>query len=46
MSDIARPFLRLWNYIENVGGFPGQILFIVSIIMLIVGFFTWFGNKK
>jgi hypothetical protein len=43
---MARPFVRLWNWVEQVGGFPGQVFFCVFVVMLVVGFLTWFSNKK
>jgi hypothetical protein len=46
MSELMRPFERLWAWVERVGGFPGQMLFICLIIMLIVGGLTWYSNKR
>ncbi len=46
MNELAKPFLYVWNWVDNVGGFPGQVLFVVAVVMLIIGFLTWFGNKK
>lgn len=46
MNELARPFVRLWNYVEQVGGFPGKMLFICATIMLIIGVLTWYGNKR
>ncbi len=46
MSELARPIIRAWNWIEQVGGFPGQVFFVVVVIMLIIGALTWFGNRK
>jgi hypothetical protein len=46
MSELARPFLQAWNWIERVGGFPGQVFFCVAVVMLIVGALTWFSNRK
>jgi hypothetical protein len=43
---LARPFVRLWNYIDQVGGFPGQVFFICALILLGLGFATWLGNKR
>jgi hypothetical protein len=43
---LARPFVRLWNYIEQVGGFPGQVFFICAIILGAIGIATWFSNKR
>jgi hypothetical protein len=46
MDELAAPFVRLWNYVHQTGGYPGQILFCTMVVMLIIGFLTWFGNKK
>ena len=40
------PFLRLWNWIDRVGGYPGQVFFICAVIMLLLGGLTWYGNKR
>jgi hypothetical protein len=46
VNEMVRPFVRLWNYVDQVGGFPGQIFFVVTCVMLVIGFLTWYGNKK
>ncbi len=46
MTELTRPFVYAWNYVETVGGYPGQMFFVVTCVMLIVGFLTWYGNKK
>jgi hypothetical protein len=46
MSDLGRPFVFVWKYADDVGGFPGRALLIVGTIMLIIGVLTWLGNKK
>jgi hypothetical protein len=46
MDELSRPFVRLWDWVERTGGFPGQMLFICVIIMAIFGALTWYGNKK
>jgi hypothetical protein len=46
MSELTRPFIAAWDWIEQVGGFPGQVFFCVVVVMLVVGFLTWFANKK
>jgi hypothetical protein len=46
MSEMAKPFVWVWNYVEQVGGYPGQILFCVSVVMLFVGGATWLANKR
>lgn len=46
MNELARPFVRAWEYAGNVGGYPGQVFFCVAVVMLIVGGLTWFSNRK
>jgi hypothetical protein len=46
MSELSRPFVRLWNWVDQVGGFPGKMLFIMLVILLILGFFMWLNNRK
>jgi hypothetical protein len=46
MNELARPFIRMWKYVEEVGGYPGQVFFCVAVVMLIIGALTWFGNRK
>ncbi|MGL4554248.1 MAG: hypothetical protein ACRC33_24045 [Gemmataceae bacterium] len=46
MNELLSPFVRLWTYVGNVGGFPGQVFFCAAVVLIIVGGFTWFGNKK
>jgi hypothetical protein len=46
MNELARPFVRVWDYAEQVGGYPGQILLVLLVVMVIIGGLTWFGNKK
>jgi hypothetical protein len=46
MNELVQPFVRLWTWVEQVGGFPGQVFFVVAVIMLIIGALTWFANKK
>jgi hypothetical protein len=43
---IARPFIQLWRWVEQVGGFPGQMFFICTVIICILGALTWYGNKR
>ena len=46
MDELTAPFVRLWNYIEQVGGYPGQIFFCAAIVMAIIAGLTWFGNRR
>ena len=46
MNELARPFLKAWDYVGNVGGFPGQVFFVIACVMLVIGALTWFNNRK
>jgi hypothetical protein len=46
MNELMRPVTRLWNWVEHVGGYPGQMLFICVIVMAVVGGLTWYSNKR
>jgi hypothetical protein len=46
VNEIAKPFVYLWNWVEQVGGFPGQIVFVCSVVILILGGLMWYGNKR
>ena len=46
MDVLFSPVVRLWTWIEQVGGLPGQIFFICAVIMLALGGLTWYGNKR
>jgi hypothetical protein len=46
MREIAKPFQRLWEYVGEAGGFPGQVFFVCAVIILVLGGITWFGNKR
>jgi hypothetical protein len=46
VNELTRPFIRLWEYVGNNGGYPGQVFFCVVVVMIIVGGLTWLGNKK
>jgi hypothetical protein len=43
---ITRPFVKLWNWVEQTGGFPGQVFFCCALIIAILGVLTWYGNKR
>jgi hypothetical protein len=40
------PLVRLWAWVDRVGGYPGQIFFVCAVIMLFLGVLTWYGNKR
>ncbi len=46
MNELARPFVQLWDWVERVGGFPGQLLFLCAVVMAIIGGLTWYSNKR
>jgi hypothetical protein len=46
VEELARPFVHLWDWIDQVGGFPGKVLLICAVVMLIFGGLTWYGNKR
>jgi hypothetical protein len=46
VNELARPFVRLWEWVERVGGFPGQVFFVVAIVMLVIGTLTWINGKR
>jgi hypothetical protein len=46
MNELVRPLVQAWNWVDRVGGFPGQVLFVVAVIMIIIGALTWFSNRK
>jgi len=46
MSDLAKPFVRAWEWVERSWGFPGQVFAVVAVLMLILGVITWVGNRK
>lgn len=46
MNELARPFVRSWEWVGAVGGFPGQVFAVCAIVILILGVCVWIGNKK
>lgn len=46
MRELARPFVAAWDWIDRTGGFPGQVVAIALVIMLVIGTLTWVGNRK
>jgi hypothetical protein len=46
VSELAAPFIRLWTWVGHTGGFPGQVFFCAAVVLIIVGGFTWFSNRK
>jgi hypothetical protein len=45
MSELMRPFERSWEWIDRTGGYPGKLLFVSLILMLIVIAFSWYSNR-
>ena len=46
MNELGAPFVRIWTYAGNVGGFPGQVFFCAAVVLIVVGIGTWLGNRK
>jgi hypothetical protein len=46
MDTLFSPFVRLWNWVETVGGYPGQVLFVCTLVIVVLGLITWVGNKR
>jgi hypothetical protein len=46
MEVLWRPLERLWEWVERTGGYPGQLLFVCIIVMVVVGGLTWYSNKR
>jgi hypothetical protein len=46
MDQLMRPLERLWNWVAEVGGYPGQMLFVCVVVMVVVGGLTWYSNKR
>lgn len=46
MEVLGRPFVWMWNWIDRVGGFPGQVFFCCAVIIALLGLFTWIGNRR
>jgi hypothetical protein len=38
--------VALWEWVDQVGGYPGKVVFMCAVVMLIVGGLTWYGNKR
>jgi hypothetical protein len=43
---LARPFVQIWDWVDRVGGFPGQMFFLCSVVMIVIGGLTWYSNKR
>lgn len=46
MERLTRPFVLLWQWVEETGGYPGQVFFVVLVLMIGIGGLTWYGNKR
>jgi hypothetical protein len=46
MNELASPFVRLWNWVTSIGGFPGQIMFCSIVVILVLGLIVWFSNRR
>jgi hypothetical protein len=45
MNELTRPIIRVWEYAGQSGGLPGQILLVVTVVILILGILNWLGNR-
>ena len=34
MNELFSPIVRLWTYVGHTGGFPGQIFFCATVVLL------------
>jgi hypothetical protein len=46
VDELALPFVRLWDWVGEVGGFPGRVFFLCVVVMLVIGGLTWYSNKR
>lgn len=46
MNELTRPFIRMWDYAGQVGGYPGQAFLAIVVVMVIILTLTWFGNRR
>jgi hypothetical protein len=46
VEELVRPFERMWDWVDRVGGYPGKALFLCAVLMVVAGAFTWYGNKR
>ena len=44
MNVLTSPFVRLWSWVDQTGGFPGKVIFVIIVIMTILGVITWVGG--
>ena len=46
VDELARPFIHLWEWVDQVGGFPGKVFFLSVVVMVVIGGLTWYSNKR
>jgi hypothetical protein len=46
MEPFYRPFVKLWDWVEKVGGYPGQVVFVCACVIGVLGVLTWISNKR
>jgi hypothetical protein len=46
VERLVRPFVQLWQWIEQTGGFPGQMFFVVAVLMGGIAALTWYSNRR
>lgn len=45
MNELARPFVQVWDWVSTKGGMPGQMLFVIVVIVAVLGATVWLGNR-
>jgi hypothetical protein len=46
MRELVSPFVRLWTWVTDTGGYPGQIMFCSFVVCLILGVTVWLSNRR
>jgi hypothetical protein len=46
MEPLYRPFVNLWDWVERVGGFPGQMMAGCLLTLIILALLNWISSKK
>jgi hypothetical protein len=46
MNELFMPVTRLWDWVTQTGGLPGQIIFGGVVACMILGTVVWFSNRR
>ncbi len=46
MDELVSPFVKMWTWVSEKGGMPGQILFACAVIIIVLGVTVWLGNRR